>query len=407
MPTLSCSGVEWELADEADEVLRREVLEQVHALDRAPHAERLKDKKHRTVYRVALSDGRLVVVKVFLVRSLRERLKARFLRDKAAAEWRVSRRLAALGVPASRALAVGRVPSRRGAVASYLLIAAQPGMLGVNHLIKHLRAPEPAARAAMHLELSRDVAAFVRRVHDAGVRHGDLHAGNLLARPERGAPRRFILIDLLRVRIGRAPSPSRRAKALAKLLSSFASDTVPATSFRQAFVRAYLEAGPPLASRRFTEERVLALARREAARKLASRLRHGLRSRSRIAVDTLDGWRIHHVRDYPAAEILASWVRHEAGQPPAAARAPGEPRRATLEVKAFPRRRGPARWLGWLVPSRAARAYAGAYRRWLENHAAPRPVAVLECLRGEARGTSALVLELPVPDGGGGPRERR
>lgn len=61
----------------------------------------------------------------------------------------------------------------------------------------------------------------LRRFHDAGGRHADLHAGNLLLR-ESGAGAEAILVDLDRVRLGRPPEARRRMAELMRLYRSLA-----------------------------------------------------------------------------------------------------------------------------------------------------------------------------------------
>jgi 3-deoxy-D-manno-octulosonic acid kinase len=70
----------------------------------------------------------------------------------------------------------------------------------------------------------RAAAAFgaaVRRFHDAGGRHADLHVKNLLLRETR-AGADAIVIDLDRGAIGAAPLPARRARELGRLWRSLA-----------------------------------------------------------------------------------------------------------------------------------------------------------------------------------------
>ena len=61
----------------------------------------------------------------------------------------------------------------------------------------------------------------MRRFHDAGGRHADLHVKNLLLRETPRAPD-AIVIDLDRGAIGAAPAPARRARELGRLWRSLA-----------------------------------------------------------------------------------------------------------------------------------------------------------------------------------------
>lgn len=66
---------------------------------------------------------------------------------------------------------------------------------------------------------ARSAGQAIRRFHDLGGRHPDLHAGNLLLRPS-GEGFEVVLIDLDRVRVGTRVSARRRAAELTRLLRS-------------------------------------------------------------------------------------------------------------------------------------------------------------------------------------------
>jgi tRNA A-37 threonylcarbamoyl transferase component Bud32 len=83
----------------------------------------------------------------------------------------------------------------------------------------------------------------VRRFHDAGGAHPDLHVKNLLLR-ERNGGFECVVIDLDRVRIVRALEPTARAAALARLERSLRKHGLVAAAGgargRAAFLHAYL-----------------------------------------------------------------------------------------------------------------------------------------------------------------------
>jgi tRNA A-37 threonylcarbamoyl transferase component Bud32 len=78
-------------------------------------------------------------------------------------------------------------------------------------------ASEPASG---HLDLAaRAAARAIRKLHDAGCRHADLHLGNLLLRRDSGAYRVWI-IDLDKASLAAPVSPSRRMSELMRLYRS-------------------------------------------------------------------------------------------------------------------------------------------------------------------------------------------
>lgn len=127
-------------------------------------------------------------------------------------ELRVTARLAAAGAPVARpALVVARRCGSgwRAALGTLYEEATQDG-------VRFLRSRPGRAR------LLRGVAAAaraLRRFHDAGGLHADLHAGNLLLR-EGAAGTEGILVDLDRARLGAPPGPRRRMAELMRLYRS-------------------------------------------------------------------------------------------------------------------------------------------------------------------------------------------
>src|SRR5204862_7794589 len=87
------------------------------------------------------------------------------------------------------------------------------------------------------------LARVLRAMHDRGVSHRDLKAPNVLL--EHGTDP--VLIDLVGVRTRVRLSSTRRAKELARLNASFASNPAVTNATRLRFLRAYLRIGPRLA----------------------------------------------------------------------------------------------------------------------------------------------------------------
>jgi hypothetical protein len=127
-------------------------------------------------------------------------------------ELRVCAALRARGAPVPRALFV--VGRRRGPLWSASLGTAYED--GARDGLTLLAAgPEPAAITAA----IRAAARAVRRFHDAGGRHADLHLGNLLFRA-RDAGFDALVIDLDRGRVGAPPDAARRMRELMRLYRS-------------------------------------------------------------------------------------------------------------------------------------------------------------------------------------------
>ena len=92
---------------------------------------------------------------------------------------------------------------------------------GTRDIRTQLDAPEGARvlTARQSAELARAAGDAIRRFHDAGARHADLHLGNLVAAGESDAPRVW-LVDLDAAQGGSPPAFERRAEELLRLLRS-------------------------------------------------------------------------------------------------------------------------------------------------------------------------------------------
>lgn len=128
-------------------------------------------------------------------------------------ELRATRRLRAAGAPVPRAVLVAGWraggPFWRAALGTLFVQDAVDGI----RFLQSGPAPERIRRAAAA------AGAAVRRFHDAGGRHADLHVKNLLLR-EQGDATDALVIDLDRARAGAAPKPARRMAELMRLYRS-------------------------------------------------------------------------------------------------------------------------------------------------------------------------------------------
>lgn len=179
-------------------------------------------------------DGRLVFCKRYVPDSWRALVSALLRGSRARREWRTARRAAARSLAVVRPVAV--LERCRGPLAVESAIATEPAE-GAGLQEAWLRASSPAARA----EILSAAGAFVRRLHDAGLWHGDLTARNLLARrtPEGWA---FTVIDLANASLRGRVRPRARAKDLYQLLRMLVRAGL-GPGGRLRLLRAYLAAG--------------------------------------------------------------------------------------------------------------------------------------------------------------------
>ena len=322
--------IAWTVEAARADALEQQVLAHLSDLDSLPNAARIKQSLQRIVHRVRLGDGTTVIVKTYLLRAFKDRLKRRLFGPKPRIEWAMSRRLLAMGVAASHALAVGCPLDQRGPVEGYLVVHAPADATSIADYQATLTGP------AGRLAFLRELAGFVRRLHDAGVSHLDLHAGNILVLSQAAsAAERFLVIDLHRIRVGGPSSQRHRLAALGQLLQGLRGgergqktvdsgqwtvDSGQTTAGRGQggvvgeFLEAYLAAGPAIRGCGLSERRLAAAMRAHGEERFRSRARRCLRHSTVYTVETHQNWLIYHRRDHPADGILSLWAARRAAE---------------------------------------------------------------------------------------------
>ena len=175
-----------------------------------------------------------------------------------------------------------------------------------------LREERPARRRA----IIEALASFVAALHEAGVEHGDFHAGNMLVRKERdgsGSPRLF-LIDMAAARFGNTLLWPASRKNLVVLNAEWRDRAT--TRERWRFWRAYLRARPSLSlalAGRADPASDLDRASREYSRRIDRRRdRRSLKTNrdfvtirryDAVAEQAKQAGRAHAVVDLPRAEL--------------------------------------------------------------------------------------------------------
>jgi len=217
-----CGPLVWTVERPHADSVRRLVAERVDALEGVPGVSLIKRNMVRAVFRVPFEEGddavRVVAVKQFKARVPTDWVKYLFKPSRAVAEWRRGRGLAAAGVPTAVPLAMAE--RRAGVLLDAALVTRWlPGTVHLNAYVEeHYGTDEEGARG--RAGLYRELARIVRRMHDAGFVHNDLHGGNVLVAGDPSAPRVY-LIDLHSVGLpAGGVSSGSRWKDIRKLLHS-------------------------------------------------------------------------------------------------------------------------------------------------------------------------------------------
>jgi tRNA A-37 threonylcarbamoyl transferase component Bud32 len=364
----------------------------------------VKTARHRTVYRVALPEG-CIFIKHYPVGDWRSRVRQWFRPGKALAERATAEALAARQIPTVEPVAIGVGPLGD----SYLVTRELTNTLPLDvYLLATAAGQEATVQAARRHAVTRGLAGFLARLHDAGLRHTDLHAGNLLVRPVRSDGLEWMLIDLFEARLGPPLDEAESLRSLIQVGLWFLPRSTPADRLR--FWRAYR------AARGWPTGRDDKIKRGDLEEQLWSEYLRGWWKRQRRCTSVnrefvrlrggqCIGWA---VRDMIAPDVLARWLhdpnsvfaeptthllKHSRSSSVA---------EVDLDTEAGPRRViykrfMPTQWydplLHWVRPAPALRSWQHAF--WLLDVGlpTPRPLAVFERWHGGLPRESYLVTE--------------
>lgn len=219
---------------QAGEDLARRVREDARFARPGEDCVVVKEGPARRVWRFECEGIGEVFVKECLVPDLRDRLKYLFRPPKAFSEHRTLVRLREAGIPAPEPLAVAS--KRNGAfLESSILVTRSLGdvvPLG-GYVLERIDAATHAETAAFTERFAR----FVRGLHDAGVRHRDFHASNVMVASNASA---FHLVDVDGVSMGGSLTANARLANLS-VIGHFFCRVVP-RHWRLRFLKAHLGA---------------------------------------------------------------------------------------------------------------------------------------------------------------------
>ncbi len=199
---LTLGGARWEVPPQYREQLFDAAGLRLQEWLHAGQACVVKQAPHRTIYRVTLP-GLAFHLKHYPVADLRAWLRQLVRPSKVRAEYRRALEVAARGVPTFVPLALGEGRTRLGPGDSYLMTHSLEGTEPLSAFLEEtLPRLAPSRRAELRRRLAVELGRLVARLHEAGVRHDDLHAANLLVRLEEDGTPALYLIDLHAVRLG-------------------------------------------------------------------------------------------------------------------------------------------------------------------------------------------------------------
>lgn len=163
----------------------------------------VKQGPHQVVYRVSLPEMN-IYLKHYRLYGVRSWLRQLIRPPKARMEYEKALRVAELKVPTALPLGLGESKTKPAPTDSFLITRSLEDTQPLNGFLEtELPTLNPAERARIRQRLARNLGQLLACMHQAGLRHDDLHAGNLLVQfPSPDEPKLF-LIDLHAARLGR------------------------------------------------------------------------------------------------------------------------------------------------------------------------------------------------------------
>jgi len=302
-------GLDWVAEPDTAALVRDQVAGRIDELESEAGASLVKRNMVRAVFRMPLHGFGSVIVKRYAVRGPFDWVKYTFRASRALEEWRVGRWLDEAGIATAIPLAMAE--RRRGVLQDAALVTREiKDAVHLNEYVEEHLVGD-AARDLLRHELFDRLVRIVRRMHDRGFVHNDLHGGNILVTGPADASVVHI-IDLHSVSRyeRRTPPAGKRWFDLLKLLHSLRTCSSPAE--REQMCRTYDDAGSGPSGTRVTallrsgdlsevlERRLFAMERK----RVRSRTRRSLDRSSRHDVTQRAGFRIHHLRTIAVGDLL-------------------------------------------------------------------------------------------------------
>lgn len=233
-------GIRWKVSAAFAPLFLADRTPSPRRLLRASAGRLIKKSPARIIFSAALPAGPgevPVVVKIYRHATPGEWLKANLCGSKARREWRITTAAAARGLPTVVPVAFGE--RRRGGILreSYLLTVR---LFNCITLEEALFSPDGTLRANLQerRKLIVLLASLLRRMHDCGIYHRDLHPGNFLVETLPGGEKRIFLLDLHRANASPSLPLRHRIRSLSQF-NMFASISL-STPERLLFLSSYL-----------------------------------------------------------------------------------------------------------------------------------------------------------------------
>jgi hypothetical protein len=200
---VDAGGVRWCVAPEVRDALLGPAGLRLDEWLQSGQASIVKQGPHRVVYRVNLGHE-VVYIKHNLLPDMRSCLRQLVRPSKARMEYDRAVAIASRGVATVEPLAVGERQALLGIGDSYLVTRGLEETQTLNSFLVATLVPmAPLRQTRLRQRLARALGILVAQLHNAGIRHNDFHAANILVRLDDGDEPVLSLIDLNAVNVGK------------------------------------------------------------------------------------------------------------------------------------------------------------------------------------------------------------
>jgi tRNA A-37 threonylcarbamoyl transferase component Bud32 len=317
--TINLGGVKWILREEYKEVLLRDLFEKLRSLGNDNSGWVIFNHNQvrivaKTVVKREREEG-IFIKKYNAPHSAFDKVKYIFRNSKGIREWRIGNKLLRMGIPTIFPLAVGERRERGLLKEGYLFTRALDNSQPLNeYLLKGFEGTPDKDRALEKWGVINSLARLVKKIHDAGIFHLDLHSGNILIKKiDRESPSLY-LIDLHRVRIQNKLSHRQIIFNLAQLNVSLSSFATRSDKFR--LLKAYAEGKDEFGSKKDFRKKLLLIkkfTKRIINRHFKSRTKRCLQESSSFSIRRENNQRIYFQKSFQIDDLLKIIEKHKRG----------------------------------------------------------------------------------------------
>lgn len=203
-------NIQWLVKDSLSDVLK----EMLDSLDKNKNCEIIRDGENRKVLKYT-HNHRSFYIKQYSTKNGLKAIKSLFSLSKAQKEWNQSQLLFKKQLHTAELVALGEKRHFGMLKNCYIISKAIPNSTTVRDLLIEIEQSAEPYKQFKKNTLLNNLISYLKKMHDSGISHGELHAENILV--NQNDITLFYLIDLGRTKFKRKLSVSSRIQEIARL----------------------------------------------------------------------------------------------------------------------------------------------------------------------------------------------